>query len=288
MLSPAEFNALVEEVRLSVFTLDAWKGTGHDDSDFTTMCRMLQEIELFLTLRHAIKYGDIGLMRRLVDPLIVVFYGASQSNYGHEMLFYRWNLSPVNTPVLQHAILASGLVNWQGRDTTHKAIDLGMEHLNGSCKIEMKCYKNSTHDVGVIFDRVCLSNTWLRKLRQKMEGSFGENMSGSHTTQSCELDMFTLARNILEGGFARRRGTTTASGVLRYLSDDIFRLGMDILETKVDSFNNLRGIRRDRVQAIDILESSITIGGFDERADGLIDPTEMIDSDKREDIFIID
>ena len=53
------------------------------------MCRMLQEIEVFLTTRHAIKHGDIGLLRRMVDPLIVLFLGAGQWNYDHEMLFYR-------------------------------------------------------------------------------------------------------------------------------------------------------------------------------------------------------
>lgn len=153
-LSPHQFNELVEDVRLAAFTLDAWRGATHQDIEFRTMCRMLQEIELFLTVRHAIKHADVGLLRRLVDPLIVVFFGAAQHNYGMEMLFYRWNLSPVNTPELQHAILASGLVNWHGRATTHKPIDLGLEHLNGACKIEMKCYKNSTHDTDVIFDRV--------------------------------------------------------------------------------------------------------------------------------------
>jgi hypothetical protein len=33
---------------------------------------MLQEIELFLTVRYAVKHADIGLLRYLVDPLIVV------------------------------------------------------------------------------------------------------------------------------------------------------------------------------------------------------------------------
>ena len=53
------------------------------------MCRMLQEVKLLLTVRHAVKHADIGMLRRLVDPLIVFFFGASQHNYGREMLFYR-------------------------------------------------------------------------------------------------------------------------------------------------------------------------------------------------------
>ena len=60
------------------------------DIEFRTMCRVLQEIELFLILKHTIKYSDIGLLRRLSDPLIVLFFGAKQHHYGREMLFYRW------------------------------------------------------------------------------------------------------------------------------------------------------------------------------------------------------
>ena len=235
-LTTGEFLELVEEIRLTAFTLDAWNGNGHTDPEFKTMCRMLQEIELFLTVRHAVKHGDIGMLRRLVDPLIVYFFGAFQSNYGNEMLFYRWNLSPVNTSELQHAILASGLVNWHGRRTTFKAVDLGLEHLNGSCKIEMKCYKNSTHDANIIFDRVCLTNTWIRGLRTKIEATFGEDMPGTHTTSSVGMDMFTLARNIFKGDLCtpRKVAEQTYSG---YESEDILCNGMEVLAQKVESFN---------------------------------------------------
>lgn len=85
-LTPTQFLELVEDVRTTAFTLDAWRGSKHTDVEFRTMCRMLQEIELFLTVRHAIKHADIGLLRYLVDPLIITFFGASQNNYGHEML----------------------------------------------------------------------------------------------------------------------------------------------------------------------------------------------------------
>ena len=283
-LTPSQFCHLVDDVRERAFTLDAWNGTTCNDYDFTSMCRFLQEVELFLTLRYAIKAGDIGIMRRLVDPLIIVFFGASQSNYGHEMLFYRWHLSSVNTPELQHAILASSLVNWQGRETTHKPIDLGLEHLNGSCKIEMKCYKNSTHDTDIIFDRVCLTNTWIRKLRLRIESIFGEDMSGSHTTNPGELDMFTLARNIFEGSFARQRTISDSNAVYRYKSPNILRIGMELLEEKVDFFNQRYVVYNHQVQSInreelelDLDTTTLGIGVIDERGDWIEDPTTVLD-----------
>ena len=90
------------------------------------MCRLLQ-VGLFLTVRHAVKHGVIGMLRTVVDPLILVF-DAGQHNYGREMLYHRWLLSDVNKPELQDAIITAGLVNWPGRASAHKPIDLSLEH----------------------------------------------------------------------------------------------------------------------------------------------------------------
>jgi|SRR6266536_3487110 len=117
------------------------------------------------------------------------------------MLFYRWNLSSMNTSELQRAILASGLVNWPGKPTANKTIDLGLEYLNGSCKIEIKYYKNSIYDVDLIFNRVYLSNTWIRALRVKLKETFGEIIFGIYTIISAILEIFSLTRNLVVGNF---------------------------------------------------------------------------------------
>ena len=287
-LTPDQFLELVEDVRLAAFTLDAWNGNGpdkqpHNDIEFRTMCRMLQEVELFLSIRHAVKHADIGMLRRFIDPLIIYFFGASQYNYGREMLFYRWNLSPVNTPELQHAILSSGLVNWLGRATTHKAIDLGLEHLNGSCKIEMKCYKNSTHDVDITFDRVCLSNTWARALRKKVEATFGEHMPGTHTTAAALPDMFLLARTVFTSDLAEPRSTEQLTGMRFFDSYNILQKGIEVLADKVDQFNQQHVRQLDTVQGAYPSGNLDDVNGFaniedyvdqvGERLDGVIDPT---------------
>lgn len=232
-LTQEQFHELVEDVRIAAFTLTAWRDGS--DIEYRTMCRMLQETELFLTVRHAVKYADVGLLRYVVDPLIPLFFGAGQANYGHEMLFYRWNLlSNVNTPELQHAILASGLVNWSGLHNSYKPIDLGLEHLNGSAKIEMKCYKNSTHDANITFNRVCLSNTWVRALRTSLEEAFGERMPGKHTVASTQLDIFVLARKLYMDGLVERRVRAPGDA---FDSPDIRFGGMRVLSAKVDAFN---------------------------------------------------
>jgi hypothetical protein len=244
---------------------------------------MLQEVELFLSIRHAIKHADIGMLRHFVDPLIIYFFGASQHNYGREMLFYRWNLSPVNTPKLQHAILSSGLVNWLGRATTHKAIDLGLEHLNGSCKIEMKCYKNSTHDADITFNRVCLSNTWVRALRERLEATFGEHMPGAHTTAAAIPDMFLLARTLFTSDLAEPRSTEQLAGMKFFDSSNILQEGIGVLADRVDQFNQQHVRQSDTIRGSYPSETVDDTDGFaniedyanqvKEGLDGVIDPT---------------
>lgn len=75
------------------------------------MYRFLQEIEVFLAIRAALKNRDIHVLRFFVDELVVMFWGANQHNYGRYMLYLRRLLSPVYDDVLQNAILSSGLVN---------------------------------------------------------------------------------------------------------------------------------------------------------------------------------
>jgi hypothetical protein len=235
-LSAAHFLDIVEEIRLAAFTQEAWLAPGVD-VDFRTMCRFLQEVELFITIRTAVKQGDIGTLRRMVDPLIVVFFGASQHNYGREMLYYRWQLSSANAPELQRAILASGLVNWVGRDATFKPIDLALEHLNCYCKLDLRNFKNSTHDIEVVFQRTALCNTWIRDVRNQLEGRFGESMSGAHTTAAAIPDMFLLAWTLFVGGYAEAGRSNNLAASRVFDSVDILQAGMEVLEERVDQFN---------------------------------------------------
>jgi hypothetical protein len=285
-LSPSQFIELVDDVRQNAFTLEAWNGTGplkHDDIEYRTMCRMLQEIELFLTVRFAVKVGDIGLLRYVVDPLIIVFFGAAQYNYGREMLFYRWNLTQVNTPELQRAILSSGLVNWPGNSTTFKPIDLGLEHLNGSTKIEMNCYRNSTHDFDLILSRVSLSNNKIRQLRAKLEDAFGNTMSDAHTTAKVVQEMFLVASNVFIGDLAEPRDDIQLRSFPHLFdSHDIKEGGMAIIEKQIKQFNHVHVRQASRViRSSELLDSNeddvfIDIDDLGEDApacDGLIDPT---------------
>ena len=112
-LTSEQYLELIDAVYDKAFTAKAWRNT--DDPAFTTMVRMLKEMELFLTIRRAIRRMDIGHLRRAVDHLIIPFSGAGQHNYGREMIFMRWLLSDAADPALQRAILATGVINPSGK-----------------------------------------------------------------------------------------------------------------------------------------------------------------------------
>ena len=158
------------------------------------------------------------------------------------MLYYRWLLSPANSTELQYSILASGLVNWRGRPDTFKPIDLSLEHLNCACKNEIKCYKNSTKDIGIIFDRVCLTNTWIRTLHTKVEKAFGIHMPDDHTTMSAVLDIFVLASKLWSSGLAEPRQEHELHGSF-FDSTDVLHIGILQLAERVETFNQ-QHIRR--------------------------------------------
>ena len=247
-LSQEEFQAITEEIRLKAFTLDAWSSASQapHDKEFQSMCRYLQEVEMFYTLKTAIKHGDVGMLRRLVPRLSAMFFGAGQYKYGHEMLHLNWLLSDaVSAPHIQRAILAGSLVNLKGLPNTWKPIDLAMEHINYFYKEDMKLRKNSTHDMYKTFDDLAALSGYAQTLRTKFEMLWGEKTTGKHSPKVPTQDMWSLALKLYKKGFAvaRNRGTGP-----QFESPDILKAGAEALGEKIKDFNQreLRaGVRRD-------------------------------------------
>jgi hypothetical protein len=244
-LSRSQLEEYVEEIRQLVFTRDSWKGQDSQknplhDKEFVSMCRFLQSGEIFLTLRHAVRHGDIGLIRRLVGPLSILFYGSSQPKYGKEMLYLEWLLSDeVSDPELQHAILGSGLVNIIGRGNTFKAIDVALEHVNAMYHIDMKMRKNSTHDVDKTFRRVALASSYTTLLRAMVESTFGKRNNNDHTAKDARRDFFALAMLLLDSGCAWPRSKEEIRPSERmFEASDTISIGLRALGEKIKSFNN--------------------------------------------------
>jgi hypothetical protein len=240
-LQPAQYLEILGSIRRKAFTLSAWRGHFDPAGEFTTMCRFLQEAELFLLFRNAVKYGDVGFIDRLIEPLAILFYGSDQHRYGYEMIHLRWLLSPgVSDRDLRESLLGSGLVNVRGRPDTFKAIDLVLEHINCSYKLDMRNFRNSTHDTTSTFETVALTSDFNIKLRAAIEGVFGEGLNDEHRTRTLSHDIFSLAMVLWTNGRcapptrpANRQPPRDEAPV----SPDILTVGSELAVAKIAEFN---------------------------------------------------
>ncbi|SMQ45261.1 unnamed protein product [Zymoseptoria tritici ST99CH_3D7] len=79
--------------------------------------RFLHVVETYYMLSRAVKYADIGLLRRVVNRCILIFHARSHKNYAFIMLWMKWLTdSEALDPVLQRAMLANGFVNIAGAE----------------------------------------------------------------------------------------------------------------------------------------------------------------------------
>ena len=95
----------------------------------------------------------------------------------------------------------------------YKAVNLRLEYLNGSYKIKIKCYKNSTYNTNIIFNRVCLLNATVRTVYSKMEYIFSKEMLGTYTRASTELNIFLLTYIIYLSNLAILQGPRQLVGL---------------------------------------------------------------------------
>ena len=230
-LSPVAYLHLVDAVYSKAFTPDAWFGNPACDNSFTTMCRMLKEIELFMTVRRAVRRQDIGHLRRAVDLLISPFLGAGQNNYGKMMIYLRWLLD--QDPVLQKAILAASVVNISGRRGKALAADELLEMHNLDYSEDLVRNANSTHQLAAMEKNKALCREAARVARLVFETGMSQKGSTSHSAKDSSLDVFSRADKLVSDGLARQRDGRSD----RPLSADIQQAGIDLLEEKVDELN---------------------------------------------------
>ena len=238
-LSVDTLRNLVDDVYEAAFTREAWlgresPGCESPDIEFRSMCRLLQNLALFRQLRYAVRYGDIGLIERLVDPLAVMFASTGQHKYAQEMLHLRWLLSDAVDPVLRKAVLAAGLVNETGKPDGFKPIDLALEHVNCCYAKDIKAQHNSTHDFMHTLKRYALVQREVRMIKCGMQLYYGSRSSLTHSRRKACQDIFFLARRLLESNLAfpsssSRRNTFNCA--------DTRSAGLSLLSELVANFN---------------------------------------------------
>lgn len=261
------FHTVLEEIYRGYMMKPAWDGVDATkqpirDSEFTSMCRYLQEVEFFMFVRHAVRHGDIGLMDELIDLLGVWFRGAGQTNYALEMLHLRWLLDS-SSPELRRAILTSSVVNPSGKPGKFKATDLAVEHLNCFYRLDLNMRKNSTHDAEKTFGRLALASPVFATIRSSFESFFGERTDGKHSHKRTVGDIFHLATAIITEHRTHPRLDSQLPSV-PHCSPDLLNDGVADLNKRVNAFNDEYINAPDRATTTDL--------GFE--GDPLADPAD--------------
>lgn len=230
-LTAAQFAETVEHIR--TLCLDVHTTRFADDTEFYNHVKFMEVAEILMTLRHAIKYADIGLVRRVIDQCCVAFIGNKQSRYAAEMLRFRWLISSAACyPELQRAILANGLVNTSGRSDSWYPIDQMNEHLNLMLKEILFARRNSTFNVDYLFDSCTWTATYTTELRDSIERLLGERTKNEHTTRLRSDDIRSLAYNLADESLVYRSGRDSG-----FEARDILSKGYQDLAKTIERFN---------------------------------------------------
>lgn len=167
------------------------------DEVFRNHVRFLQDMELYLSLKFAIKYADLGLIERAIVRCCLVFAGSGHTNYANLSLYLtRLLATDAADPPLKRALLSGMLVNCRGVEDGWFEVDRLNEHHNLSLKILLQGRKRSSADTTALFTRVSLTASYSLDLREHVEAAFGVHVNNRHQMKKADLDVLNLAREL--------------------------------------------------------------------------------------------
>jgi hypothetical protein len=138
-------------------------------------------MELYKTLKYAIKHADVGILRRVFARCCLLFQGSSKTKYTFLSYYMTWiTQTAAADEALQFAILSNGLVNLRGASDSWFEIDRLNEFFNLEMKTQLICRRTSTIGVTELFQRTALTSSYCTDLREAIENAFGEHSNGRH------------------------------------------------------------------------------------------------------------
>lgn len=215
----------------------------HIDYEWSAHAKFLQQMEVYLTLKRAIKVADIGILRHVITRCCILFTGSNKKNYSRLSLYMAW-LTQTNaaTHELQTAILANGLVNLRGCPDTWFEIDRLNEFFNLQMKNIMVSRRSSTLDPTALFQNTALTASYYHNLRIALERAFNQYIHGRHTDKDVRHDIQGLARILVKSKSIKR---IPGRGTDGFTPSDIVYIGTEKLSEAVSQFNQLTDDRWD-------------------------------------------
>jgi hypothetical protein len=225
---------------LIIKTADSIKYFSHadtqgQDKERAENLRFIRDAELFFVLSYGIKYGDIGLIRYTLAPLIPLFYGVKKVAYAREFLYLKRLIdSRYTSKEIADAIAATLLVNTSGEPDGFYAIDLANEFFNKNVKEVWANRRTSTTSVRQLSEFCTLNSIFLRPLSRKLHALWGHNSAGKHTRSNRKSVVLPLARELR---VSMREDLNRTPYNLGWAEDKLVS-GMKILRKRIGDFNN--------------------------------------------------
>ena len=211
-------------------------------------------MEIYKTLKSAIKHADVGLIKRALARCYLLFHRSDKSKYAFLSLYMTWlTQTDAASKELQDAILANGLVNLRGADDSWFEMDRLNEFFNLQMKELMATRRTSTIDITDLFRRTALTASYCTDLKVAIEAAFGEYTNARHQIKDASREVRYLAYQI-----AASRSITkhTRGRDSPFKPRDIVQRGVDLLNGGVKRFNNT--VVEGRWQEEEDLENATT------------------------------
>lgn len=162
------------------------------DEQLANHQRFCFHVEVYLTLSHAIKHADIGLLRHALRLCAVIMQSgcAGMPKYAPALLYVLHLVdSLAASPQLQRCVLANSLVNLQGGVDSNFELDRLLELINNN----LRAYQTERAYYAISSDELlqgwALNAHFLQQIRLMVEASFGQPNSGVHADKSATEDM---------------------------------------------------------------------------------------------------
>jgi hypothetical protein len=150
-------------------------------------------------------------------------------------LYMTWlTQTAVADGLLQHAILANGLVNLRGTKDGWFEMDRLNEFFNLQMKILMATRRTSTIDCAELFRRTALTGSYCTDLKIAIEATFGENSNGRHQAKDASREVRHLAYQIAKSQSITKRPHGRQSP---FQPEDILQLGVKRVVIGIQKFN---------------------------------------------------
>ena len=187
-----------------------------------------RHVEPYLLLDHAIRLGDIGLLRYALGECCTILQAKERGKYKYarELLCMMHIVdSPASTVDLQNAVLANCLDNLRGCSDSYMAKDLLLELQNGALKRERRAHQTSTKSSQALFNEAALNNKTVTRIKNAVV-SLADTRSSNpkHPTKVASDEVFILAVDLAQQTLMQK-GNRTRPRFTLHPVPDLYRNG---------------------------------------------------------------